>query len=279
MQPTVGVTPDHPENYLVSPDSIRSRFSTAMSDMYRCEVPAYGALLDLVREHNAQFLAEHGERVEMLKQVENLETLSDQRHGAIRIGKASELSMMRRIFAIMGMFPVGYYDLSVANVPVHSTAFRPIETASIRNNPFRVFTSLLRLELIENQSLREKAAKVLAKRDIFTDQVRDLVLLAEKNTGLNQAQVGQFISEIVNVFRWHREAAISHDLYLELLAEHPLIADVVSFKGPHINHLTPRTLDIDWIQSQMHKTGALPKAVIEGPPARECPLLLRQTAF
>lgn len=279
MQPTVSVTPDHPENYLVSPDSIRSRFSTAMSDMYRCEVPAYGALLDLVREHNAQFLAEHSERVEMLEQVENLETLSDQRHGAIRIGKASELSMMRRIFAIMGMFPVGYYDLSVANVPVHSTAFRPIETTSIRNNPFRVFTSLLRLELIDNQSLREKAAEVLAKRDIFTDQIRDLVVLAEKNSGLNQAQVGQFISEIVNVFRWHREAAISHDLYLELLAEHPLIADVVSFKGPHINHLTPRTLDIDWIQSQMHKTGALPKAVIEGPPARECPLLLRQTAF
>ncbi|PVM01489.1 hypothetical protein C4794_26615, partial [Salmonella enterica subsp. enterica serovar Anatum] len=41
-------------------------------------------------------------------------------------------------------------DLSQAGVPVHSTAFRPIDEASLSRNPFRMFTSLLRLELIEN---------------------------------------------------------------------------------------------------------------------------------
>jgi uncharacterized glyoxalase superfamily metalloenzyme YdcJ len=279
MNQAVFVANDALDNERMPADSIRTAFSHAMSDMYRTEVPAYGALLDLVTEHNAQYLTEHTELANTLKQVENLETLSDQRHGAIRIGKASELAMMRRIFAIMGMYPVGYYDLSVANVPVHSTAFRAVDTNSIRNNPFRVFTSLLRLDLIADETLRKKAAAVLALRDIFSDEVRELVGIAERNSGLNSAQAARFVHAIANVFRWHSEAAINNDLYQELLAEHPLVADVVSFKGPHINHLTPRTLDIDWVQGQIHTTGAAAKAVIEGPPKRDCPILLRQTAF
>jgi len=32
-------------------------------------------------------------------------------------------------------------------VPVHSTAFRPVDDTALRRNPFRVFTSLLRPEL------------------------------------------------------------------------------------------------------------------------------------
>lgn len=60
---------------------------------------------------------------------------------------------------------------------------------------------------------------------------------------------------------------------------HRLIADVVSFRGPHINHLTPRTLDIDAVQKMMPERGISPKAVIEGPPRRKCPILLRQTSF
>ncbi len=264
---------------LVLADDIRSEFSSAMSDMYRDEVPAYGALLDLVTEHNQQYLNSHPELVERLQQVENIATLSDQRHGAIRLGKASELTMMRRIFSIMGMFPVGYYDLSVANVPVHATAFRAIKAESIRNNPFRIFTSLLRLDLIKNEQLREKAKQVLDQRDIFGDEVREIVATAEKNGGLTRLESQLFIEQIVKVFRWHSEAAIGSELYTELLLEHPLVADVVSFKGPHINHLTPRTLDIDWVQGQIHTTGAQAKAVIEGPPRRECPILLRQTAF
>ena len=267
------------ESLKVTKDDIRTRFSSAMSNMYREEVPAYGALLDLVVTNNEQYLQANNGFVEQLKQVENIDTLSDQRHGAIRLGKASELSMMRRIFAIMGMYPVGYYDLSVANIPVHSTAFRPIASQSIRQNPFRVFTSLLRLELIDDIALRNSAQKIIQARDIFTDKVRELVNTAEQNSGLDEVQTTQFIDAVVDVFRWHSEAAISSELYAKLLAEHPLIADVVSFKGPHINHLTPRVLDIDAVQAQIHTTGAVAKAVIEGPPNRNCPILLRQTAF
>ena len=36
----------------ISPDDIRKGFSKAMSDMYRAEVPLYGALMELVAEIN-----------------------------------------------------------------------------------------------------------------------------------------------------------------------------------------------------------------------------------
>ena len=38
----------------VHPDEIRSRFSAALSAMYRAEVPQYGELLTLVAEVNAE---------------------------------------------------------------------------------------------------------------------------------------------------------------------------------------------------------------------------------
>ena len=47
----------------------------------------------------------------------------------------------------------------------------------------------------------------------------------------------------------------------------------------YINHLTPRTLDIDQVQAALPGKGITPKAVIEGPPRRQCPILLRQTSF
>ena len=90
-----------------------------------------------------------------------------ERHGAIRVGTAKELSTLRRMFAIMGMYPVSYYDLSQAGVPVHSTAFRPVDDAALCRNPFRIFTSLLRLELIENVALRERAAEILSPQHLY----------------------------------------------------------------------------------------------------------------
>lgn len=71
-------------------------------------------------------------------------------------GTPEELYNIRRLFAVMGMHPVGYYDLSAAGVPVHSTAFRSLDDYSLNQSPFRVFTSLLRLELLNDKELREK---------------------------------------------------------------------------------------------------------------------------
>lgn len=264
---------------MLDQNDIRARFSRAMSEMYRREVPQYGTLLDLVADVNAIALHDSPALRSQLARAGELDRLEVERHGAIRLGTATELTTMRRIFAVMGMAPVGYYDLSVAGVPVHSTAFRPTDDDALLRNPFRVFTSLLRLELVDDAEVRAEAAQILARRNIFSARVLALVERAERGDGLTSAEAEEFVAEVQQIFRWQTEATVSEAAYHRLHQAHRLIADVVSFKGPHINHLTPRTLDIDAAQREMIQRGLGAKDVIEGPPPRRHPILLRQTSF
>ncbi len=263
----------------VSCCNIRAAFSAAMSAMYRAEVPAYGTLMEIVAKVNAETLAADPALKHRLEETDSLERVSEERHGAIRLGTAAELALMRRVFAVMGMFPVGYYDLSEAGVPVHSTAFRPVGDAALKRNPFRIFTSLLRLDLIADEELRAEAEAILQKRQIFTAGAIELTEKAERQGGLDDDDAKRFVAEVLETFRWHDQANVGLAMYKRLHDAHRLIADVVSFKGPHINHLTPRTLDIDEVQRLMPGYGIAPKAVVEGPPSRRCAILLRQTSF
>lgn len=265
--------------HTLSADDIREEFSQAMSAMYQQEVPQYGTLLALVADVNLAVLENNTRLYEQLANADELARLNVERHGAIRVGTAEELATLCRMFAIMGMEPVGYYDLSVANVPVHSTAFRPVDDAALQRNPFRIFTSLLRLELIDDPNLRQKTAKILAERDIFTPRCRALMNLHDEQGGFTAQQAQEFVREALETFRWHRHTTVDQETYQALNQQHRLIADVVCFPGCHINHLTPRTLDIDRVQELMSDYGIEPKAVIEGPPRRAVPLLLRQTSF
>ncbi|WP_454876139.1 2-oxoadipate dioxygenase/decarboxylase HglS [Pseudomonas farris] len=267
----------HPN--FVSPDLIRQRFSKAMSDMYREEVPLYGALMELVEQTNRHVLDSDPQIARQLHSTGEIQRLDLERHGAIRVGTAAELATLARLFAVMGMQPVGYYDLTPAGVPVHSTAFRAMHEAALQVSPFRVFTSLLRLELIEDTELRAFAQSVLDTRSIFTPAALALIERAETQGGLTEYETQDFVAQALETFRWHHSATVTAAQYQQLSAQHRLIADVVAFKGPHINHLTPRTLDIDIVQAQMPAHGITPKAVIEGPPRRQCPILLRQTSF
>ncbi|MGO4391870.1 VOC family protein [Variovorax sp. M-6] len=264
---------------LLSPDEIRAAFSAALSTMYRQEVPQYGLLMDLVSDVNAVALRADPALRQDLAASGQMERLDQERHGAIRVGTEGELATIARMFRVMGMQPVGYYDLSEAGVPVHSTAFRPVTDAALASNPFRVFTSLLRLPLIEDPALREEAAAILARRRIFTPRALELLQVAETQGGLTPPQATGFVQALLDTFRWHGDATVDAATYDRLLEAHRLVADVVCFRGPHINHLTPRTLDIDAAQAEMPRRGVGAKALIEGPPPRRHPILLRQTSF
>jgi uncharacterized glyoxalase superfamily metalloenzyme YdcJ len=268
-----------PMSELLAPNALRAVFSGAISRMYQAEVPQYGVLMEIVASINAATRRAQPALDRRIIENGELARLNVERHGAIRVGTAQEMAFIRRLFAVMGMQPVGYYDLSVAGLPVHSTAFRPVDDEALKQNPFRVFTSLLRLDLIQDERLRREAAAILATRSIFTPGCLTLIARAEEKGGLDPGQARQFVSEALETFRWHRETTVSADTYRRLRAAHPLIADVTCFRGPHINHLTPRTLDIDAAQVEMTIRGLSAKAVIEGPPRRDVPILLRQTSF
>ncbi len=261
------------------PNDIRTLFSSAISDMYRSEVPQYGDLINLVKDVNNEVLKKNPALKAKMKRDGNLDRLNIERHGAIRLGSAKELFNTRRLFAVMGMFPVSYYDLSIAGLPVHSTAFRPITTSALNRNPFRVFTSLLRLELIEDRQLAQQAEQLLSNRQIITQRALELINTAETRDGLSMSEATEFVYEAIETFRWHSDTTVSSNTYNQLNNVHSLVADVVCFQGPHINHLTPRTLDIETIQKKMPTRGMSPKATIEGPPQRNTALLLRQTSF
>lgn len=254
----------------VHPDHIRTLFSAAISEIYCREVPLYGTLLDLVGDVNRRTDAASGD---------DTPRIAVERHGAIRLGSAAELATARRLFAVMGMQPVGYYDLSVAGLPVHATAFRPLAAEALTHNPFRVFTSLLRLDLIADAGLRAEAQRLIAARRIFTPRCLRLIEQAETAGGLDAEDAQAFVHEALQTFRWHSRATVSASLYQAFHDAHPLLADIACFPGPHINHLTPRTLDIDDVHASMAERGLQPKKTIEGPPRRRVPILLRQTSF
>lgn len=264
---------------------IRRQFAHAMSAMYEAEVPLYKDLLEEVKLVNKQVLQS---QPQLLTQVGSLERVTEERHGAIRVGTEEELRWLARMFNVMGMVPVNYYDLTTEKLPVHSTAFRPVDDEGLTKSPFRIFCSLLQIDnrqfFTEDQSKRIR--DTLNKRSIVTPNAVRLIEMAEQQDGLNPSQAEQFVKEAIETFRWHTQAQVSEHFYQELLNVSRLAADIVGFKGPHINHLTPRVLDIDLLYANMverkNPDGTSKfkmKDSIEGPPHRAVDILLRQTSF
>ncbi|OAA63169.1 DUF1338 domain protein [Cordyceps fumosorosea ARSEF 2679] len=201
----------------------------------------------------------------------NLERLTAERHGAIRLGTAYELHTIRRVFNLLDMHPVGYYDLSVAGLPMHATAFRPTRHASLERNPFRVFTTPLRPKLLASARARELSKTLLARRNIFSDGLLRMLDAADSLAGhLTRAQAA---------VRSPRRRRPRRRVPAPQGGAPDILADIACFWTAHINHLTSRTLDIARAQAAMRARGMRAKERIEGPPPRACPILLRQTSF
>lgn len=241
--------------------------------MYRAEVPLYGELIRIVREVDSKVLTAQGKHVGQLPLRNQIE-----RHGAIRLGTDHEMRTIKRLFALLNMHPVGYYDLKIAGLPLHGTAFRPIGPEALSKNPFRIFTTVLRKDLVSPQ-IQETVDRILSKRSLFTPKLCEIMKRAEEQKTMTSQETDDLITEALKIFSWHSRSNVSIDDYLELKREHPTVADIACFPSAHINHLTPRTLDIELVQQEIIRQGLPAKDVIEGPPLRRCPILLRQTSF
>ena len=246
---------------------IRKKFEHKLSEIYINEVIKYKEMLQYVVKIN-----------KLVRSDLNCEPLVQEHHGAIRVGTGKELAVMRRLFAVMAMLPVNYYDLSVAGLPVHSTAFRDITKAGLSQNSFRVFVSLLRLDLV-NDKLKNKVEDILSKRKIVNDKTLNLIEKFENQSGLTEYEAEEFVNEATKTFSRVKRATVSKEFYDELLKENSLLADIVAFATPHLNHLTPKTDDIDLLFDKLHEAGVQTTPIIQGPPKRNVPILLRQMSF
>ena len=265
----------------LEPWQLRAAFARSLSDMYGKEVPAYTTLLEVSHEVNADFAARHGADAERLGSIARV---TAERHGAIRVGTPTEIAQVARIFGAMGMHPVGFYDLrdaSSSSVPVISTAFRPIEREELARNPFRVFTSMLvpADRRFFTADLERRLENFLAARTLFGPELLALADRAEAEGGLPADQAAEFLRLATQAFELSDEP-VDQAWYRELEAVSAVAADIGGIASTHINHLTPRVLDIDDLYARMEARGITMIDAIQGPPRWEGPdVLLRQTSF
>lgn len=259
---------------------LRAAFARRLSDMYGAEVPAYTQLLDVAAEVNDEVMRED----ENAQRLGSIERITAERHGAIRVGTPEELRQVAQIFAALGMHPVGFYDLRDATssaVPVVSTAFRPIDADELARNPFRVFTSMLTTSdrRFFDPDLQQRLDAFLQQRQLFSPELLELARLAEREAGLPEDLAEQFLTLAVRAFELSPEP-VDRAWYDELERVSAVAADIGGVSSTHINHLTPRVLDIDRLYERMTLRGIAMIDEIQGPPRWDGPdVLLRQTSF
>ncbi|GAB3947345.1 2-oxoadipate dioxygenase/decarboxylase [Corynebacterium tapiri] len=259
---------------------LRADFALALSHMYGEEVPAYTTLVEVSTEVNDDYIKNHanGER------LGSIERVTAERHGAIRVGSPEEMSQVARVFAAFGMFPVGYYDLRDAaksSVPVVSTAFRPIDREELAKNPFRVFTSMLATDdpRFFDEQLQQELKEFIGNRTLFPAELLELADKAAAEGGLEDAEAERLLELATAAFKLS-EDPVDFEWYKKLEKISAVAADIGGVTTTHINHLTPRVLDIDDLYARMEARGITMIDEVQGPPAWDGPdVLLRQTSF
>jgi len=260
---------------------LRARFAVSLAELYGREVPAYTTLVDVSRAVNADFAAAHGAEAERLGSIARV---TAERHGAIRVGSPAEMAQVARLFAGFGMHPVGFYDLrdaSASSVPVVSTAFRPTDVGELARNPFRVFTSMLVTDdrRFFDAPTQERLEAFVAARELFVPEALALADRSVSDGGLGSTDAERFLELATASFALSTEP-IDRAWYDHLEAISAVAADIGGVPATHINHLTPRVLDIDDLYARMSALGIAMIPEIQGPPDWEGPdVLLRQTSF
>jgi uncharacterized glyoxalase superfamily metalloenzyme YdcJ len=261
--------------------ALRAGFALGLAQLYGTEVPAYNTLVEVSREVNADVVAARGPEAERLGDINRV---TAERHGAIRVGSPRELAQAARVFAGFGMHPVGFYDLrdsGGSGVPVVSTAFRPIDADELAVNPFRVFTSMLVADdpRYFDAATRQRLVDVVGARTLFPDELLGLADRAADGGGLDRTDADRFLALATASFRLSPEP-IDRAWHDHLAAISSVAADIGGTPSTHINHLTPRVLDIDELYRRMQDRGIEMIDAIQGPPRWSGPdVLLRQTSF
>jgi uncharacterized glyoxalase superfamily metalloenzyme YdcJ len=258
---------------------LRERFAAGLSAMYAHEVPAYTTLVEVSTQVNRDY----AERHPGAQRLGSLSRVTAERHGAIRVGTPQELAAVADLFSAFGMVPVGYYDLrdAVSPVPVVSTAFRPIDGDELARNPFRVFTSMLALQdpRFFDTDLRARVQTFLDRRQLFDPALIARARMIAADGGCAVGEADDFVAQAVAAFALSHQP-IEKSWYDELSRVSAVAADIAGVASTHINHLTPRVLDIDELYRRMTALGVTMIDAIQGPPRWHGPaVLLRQTSF
>jgi uncharacterized glyoxalase superfamily metalloenzyme YdcJ len=164
---------------------------------------------------------------------------------------------------------------------VVSTAFRPVDPEELARNPFRVFTSMLTTEdrRFFDPPTQQRLEACIGSRRLFRDDLLALADRAAAEGGLPGDDARELLRLATAAFELSQEP-VDKAWYDHLERISSVAADIGGVPSTHINHLTPRVLDIDELYTRMQGRGITMIDEIQGPPPWEGPdVLLRQTSF
>lgn len=246
----------------VATSVIREKIVEAILASFRQSMPIYADMMAVAAEINNAAGAEEADRLGRIM------------HAAIRCASPEELCAIKDILALMGCEPVNYYDLR-EKVSVQSTAFRPTCPQDIRRNGFRLFVSMLSIDCIA-ESERPFVESIIARRDLFSDTLSDLIAAGKQSGGLDAKQSEQFVAECVRLFMRPETAMVSMEEYEQLRAINKVAAQVLITNSLAFNHLTPSVASVPEAHRQMQKRGIETIPVWQGPVGKD--VVLRQTS-
>ena len=238
--------------------------------MYGREVPAYTTLVDVSREVNEDVLRAAGRRRRAPGLHQPGHRGTARRHP--RRHPRGDCARSPAIFGALGMHPVGFYDLreaAASAVPVVSTAFRPVDGEELARNPFRVFTSMLTPAdpRFFDADLRARLETFLAGRELFPPELLALADRAEADGRTARARRPNASSTSPCGPSNCPPEPVDQGWYATLERVSAVAADIGGVRSTHINHLTPRVLDIDELYRRMTERGIEMIDTIQGPPA------------
>ena len=106
----------------------------------------------------------------------------------------------------------------------------------------------------------------MAARTLFPPELLTLADRAAAQDGLDAGDAERFLDLATGAFALSREP-VDHDWYFHLERISSVAADIGGVPSTHINHLTPRVLDIDDLYARMQARGIAMIDEIQGPPA------------
>ena len=130
-----------------------------------------------------------------------------------------------------------------------------------------------------DDALRRDLESFLAQRTLFDPEVLELADHTSEHGGLDDRDTARFLDLAVATFVLS-DKPITEAWYWRLEQVSAVAADIGGVESTHINHLTPRVLDIDALYRAMEDRGIEMIDEVQGPPRWEGPdILLRQTSF
>lgn len=246
----------------VATSVIREKIVEAILASFKQSMPIYAEMMAVAQDINNAAGPQEADRLGRIM------------HAAIRCASPAELRTIKDILALMGCEPVNYYDLR-EKVSVQSTAFRPTCPHDIQRNGFRLFCSMLSIDCIA-ESERPFVESIIARRDLFSPALRDLIATGKQQGGLDQQQSVLFIAECVHLFIRPDTAMVSMDDHQQLRTINKVAAQVLVTNSLAFNHLTPSVASVPEAHRQMQQRGIQTIPVWQGPVGKD--VVLRQTS-